>query len=281
LLVIDGDSFAHRSYHALPKTIRRSDGKAAGAILGFANLLLRLYADERPRAVIAGWDSLGTPTKRHELFPAYQSGREFDNDLIEQLNVLPELVAAFGFGNAKVPGYEADDFLAAAVAAEERAGGSALVASGDRDSFQLASSRTIVLYPSRGGEIARIGLDEVRQRYGIDPSQVPDFIALRGDPSDKLPGAAGVGPKRAAQLLRRHGTLEGVLEAGLFQAQAEMLRLYRLIATMDAKAPLPLLADQKPTWASASRFARDWGLNQLADRLNKVASASQSCPTPH
>ena len=271
LLVIDGDFFAHRSYHALPKTIRRSDGKAAGAILGFANFVLRLYADERPRAVIVGWDSLGAPTKRHEMFPAYQSGREFDDDLIEQLKVLPELVAAFGFANAKAPGYEADDFLAAAVSDEERAGGSALVASGDRDSFQIASSRTTILYSSRGGEIARIGPEEVRQRYGVDPNQVPDFIALRGDPSDKLPGAAGVGPKRAAQLVQRYRTLDGVLEAGLFKTQAEMLRLYRLIATMDAKAPLPLLADQEPTWGLASTFTRDWGLNQLADRLGEMA----------
>jgi exodeoxyribonuclease III len=271
LLVIDGDSFAHRSYHALPKTIRRSDGKAAGAILGFANFVLRLYADERPRAVIVGWDTLEAPTKRHEMFPAYQSGREFDDDLIEQLKVLPELVTAFGFANAKAPGYEADDFLAAAVAFEERAGGAALVTSGDRDSFQLASLRTTILYPSRGGEIARIGPEEVRQRYGVDPNQVPDFIALRGDPSDKLPGAAGVGPKRAAQLVQRYGTLDGVLKAGLFQTQATMLRLYRLIATMDAKAPVPSLADQEPTWGSASTFARDWGLNQLADRLHEMA----------
>ena len=205
------------------------------------------------------------------MFPAYQSGREFDDELIEQLNVLPEFVAAFGFANAKAPGFEADDFLAAAVAAEERAGGAALVASGDRDAFQLASPRTTILYPSRGGELARIGPEEVRQRYGVDPNQVPDFIALRGDPSDKLPGAAGVGPKRAAQLVRRYGTLEGVLDAGLFQTQAEMLRLYRLIATMDATAPLPSLADQEPTWASASTFARDWGLNQLADRSDGMA----------
>jgi DNA polymerase-1 len=254
----------------LPKTIRRGDGKAAGAIMGFANFVLRLYADERPRAVIVGWDSLEARTKRHGMFPAYQSGREFADDLVEQLNVLPELVAAFGFANAKAPGYEADDFLAAAVAAEERVGASALVASGDRDSFQLASSRTTILYPSRGGVIARIGPDEVQQRYGVDPNQVPGFIALRGDPSDKLPGAAGVGPKRAAQLLRRYGTLDGVLEAGLFQTQAKMLRLFQLIATMDAKAPLPPLADQQPTWASASTFAGDWGLNQLADRLDKM-----------
>jgi DNA polymerase-1 len=267
LLVIDGDSFAHRSYHALPKTIRRSDDKGGGAILGFANFLLRFYTNEQPRAVVVGWDTLETPTKRHEMFPAYQSGREFADDLIGQLNVLPEFVAACGFANAKAPGFEADDFLASAVAAEERAGGSALVASGDRDSFQLASPRTTILYPARGGEIARIGPEEVRQRYGVDPKQVPDFIALRGDPSDKLPGAVGIGAARAAQLARRYGSLSGALDAGLFQTQAEMLRLYRLIATMDASAPLPSLADQAPTWASASSLARSWGLNQLADRL--------------
>ena len=134
---------------------------------------------------------------------------------------------------------------------EERLGGFALVASGDRDAFQLASAQTTILYPSRGGEIARIGPDEVRQRYGVDPKRVPDFIALRGDPSDKIPGAAGVGPKRAAQLIRRHDTLDGVLGAGLFPAQAESLRLYRFIATMDPKAPLPSLADQTPGWKVA------------------------------
>jgi DNA polymerase-1 len=271
LLIIDGDSFAHRLYHALPKTLRRSDGKGAGAIIGFANFLLRVYADEQPRAVIVGWDSLEAPTKRHELFPAYQSGREFDDALIEQLKVLPEFVAACGFANAKAAGFEADDFLAAAVAAEERAGGSALVASGDRDSFQLASRNTTILYPLRGGELARIGPEEVRQRYGVDPKQVPDFIALRGDPSDKLPGAAGVGPKRAAQLVRRYGSLNAVLEAGLFRTEAKMLRLYREIATMDASAPLPSPVDRAFAWASASNLARSWGLNQLAGRLEEKA----------
>ena len=275
LLAIDGDSFAHRSYHALPKTIRRSDGKGAGAILGFANYLLRLYDAERPRAVVVGWDSLEAPTRRHELFPAYQSGRAFDDDLIEQLNALPELVAAFGFANAKASGFEADDFLAAAVCAEERARGSVLVASGDRDAFQLASPSTTILYPLRAGEVARIGPEEVRKRYGVDPKQVPDFIALRGDPSDKLPGAAGVGPKRAAGLLRRYGTLDGVLAAGFFPAQAPMLRLYRSIATMDASAPLPSLADQTPTWAAASGLARNWGLKQLANRLTEKAQAGE------
>jgi DNA polymerase I len=160
--------------------------------------------------VIVGWDTLDVPTERHEKFPAYQSGREFDDALVEQLDIPPEFVAACGFKNAKAPGYEADDFLAAAVAAEERRRGHALVASGDRDTFQLASDHTTILYPVRAGEMARIGPAEVRERYGVDPEQVPDFIALRGDPSDKLPGARGVGPKGAADLLKRHGTLAGI-----------------------------------------------------------------------
>ena len=271
LLVVDGNSFAHRSYHALPKTIRRSDGRGAGAILGFANALLRFYDAERPRAVIVGWDTLGTPKKRQQLFSAYQSGREFDDDLIEQLGALPEFVTACGFANGKAPGFEADDFLAAAVAAGERAGGRVLVASGDRDAFQLASPDTTILYPVRAGEIARIGPDEVRKRCGVDPKQVSDFIALRGDPSDKLPGAIGVGPKRAADLVRRYGSLDGVLDAGFFRTQADMLRLFRSIATMDASAPSPSLADQRPTWEAAARLARAWGLKQLADRLAERA----------
>ena len=180
-------------------------------------------------------------------------------------------MAACGFANAKAPGYEADDFLAAAVAAEARRGGTVLVASGDRDTFQLASDATTILFPVRAGEMARIGPAEVRERYGVDPGQVPDFIALRGDPSDKLPGAPGVGPKGAADLLRKYGTLEAALAAGRFAAQAEALQLYRSIATMDAAAPLPALADQKPTWAKAAALARAWELNQLADRLAGLA----------
>src|SRR5205085_12194793 len=109
---------------------------------------------------------------------------------------------------------EADDFLAAAVAEEQRRGGTVLVASGDRDAFQLASDRTTILQPVRAGEMARIGPAEVRERYGVDPEQVPDFIALRGDPSDKIPGVPGVGPKGAASLLRRHGSLEAALAQG-------------------------------------------------------------------
>ena len=237
-------------------------------------MLLRLYQAERPRAVLVGWDTLGAPTYRHRKYPAYQSGREFDDAIVEQLDVLPDFVQACGFKTAKRAGYEADDFLAAAVAAEEKRNGTVLIASGDRDTFQLASDATTILYPVRAGEMARIGPAEVRERYGVDPHQVPDFIALRGDPSDKLPGAPGVGAQGAAALLRKHGSLEEMLAAGKFPAVADQLRLFRSIATMNPKAPLPRLADQKPTWDKAARLATSWELKQLASRLQALAEGA-------
>jgi DNA polymerase-1 len=268
LLVVDGDSLAHRAYHGLPKTIRRAGGRPSGAIVGFTNMLTRLYDAEEPRAVLVGWDTLTVPTYRHEAFAPYQSGRVFDAELLEQLDMLPELVRALGFAAAKAPGYEADDFLAAAVVAKRRWRSPVFVVTSDRDAFQLASDRVTLLMPTRGvSELARVGPAEVRERYGVEPEQVPDFIALRGDPSDKLPGAPGVGPKGAAQILREYGSLEAALAAGRFAQIAEELRLYRRIATLDASAPLPPLEDQSPLWAEASSLLSGWGMNQVAERL--------------
>jgi exodeoxyribonuclease-3 len=278
LLVIDGDSFAHRAYHALPKSIRRDRDRPAGAILGFANVLLRLYQAEQPRAVLVAWDTLDAPTYRHNAFKAYQGGRKFDDELIEQLELIPDFVTACGFTNAKAAGYEADDFLAAAAAREEKQDGTVLVASGDRDTFQLASERCTVLYPVRAGEMARIGPAEVRTRYGVDPKQVPDFIALRGDPSDRLPGAIGVGAAGAAALLRRYGSLEALLAAGRFPAQSDELRLFRSIATMNPKAPLPRILDQKPMWMEAATLAKKWHLKQLSTRLGAMSRANVAEP---
>src|SRR6266508_2001949 len=273
LLVVDGDSLAHRAYHALPKTFRRAEGRPGNALLGFTNFIVRLWQAEEPRAVVVGWDSLDAPTYRHELFEGYQAGRQFDDDLLEQLDLLPELVRAFGFSAAKAPGYEADDFLAAAVRKEEARDGTALVVTSDRDSFQLASEQTTILQPTRGvSELARVGPAEVRERYGVAPEQVPDFIALRGDPSDRIPGARGVGPKTAASLLAQYGTLEAMLDDGRFAAQAEELRMYRRMATLDASAPLPPLADQTPEWAEASSFLRGLGMNAVADRVAALAT---------
>jgi 5'-3' exonuclease len=263
LLAVDGDSFAHRAYHALPKSIHLN------AVVGFTNMLTRLWEAEQPDAVVVGWDTLSVPTYRHEAFAPYQSGRIFEESILEQLEVLPDVVRACGFAAAKADGYEADDFLAAAAKAWP---GDVLVATSDRDAFQLVSDRVTVLQPTRGvSEIARIGPAEVRERYGVEPEQVPDLIALRGDPSDKLPGARDIGPKKAADILRELGSLGAALDAGRFAAEAEDLRLYRRIAEMDASAPLPPLAEQSPTWVEASTFVRGLGLNALADRLASLA----------
>ena len=130
-----------------------------------------------------------------------------------------------------------------------------------------------ILQPVKGvSEIARIGPAEVRERYGVEPEQVPDFIALRGDPSDRLPGAPGVGPKKAAEILGQYGSLEAALEAGRFAANAEELRLYRRIATLDASAPIPALRGQTPSWAEASSLVGSWGIGQLAGRLEERAA---------
>jgi DNA polymerase-1 len=259
LLAIDGDSLAHRAYHALPKSIRLN------ALVGFANFLQRLWDAEQPESVLVAWDSLETPTYRHEALPAYQSGREFEDSIVEQLGLLPGLVESFGFAVAKAGGYEADDFLAAASRAWD---GPVLVATSDRDAFQLVNERVTILQPVKGvSELARIGPAEVRERYGVEPEQVPDFIALRGDPSDKIPGAPGVGPKKAADVLRQHGSLEQALADGRFPHDAENLRLYRRIATMDASAPLPELGPTPPDWARAAAFASEHGLGALAGRL--------------
>jgi DNA polymerase I len=272
LLVVDGDSFAHRAYHAIPKSIRRGDGGPGNMLFGFSNMLLRLWQDERPRNVLVAWDTLEVPTYRHEALEAYQSGREFEDELLEQLALLPALVASSGLAVAKAPGYEADDFLGAAVSSEEAAGRTVLVATSDRDAFQLASALTTILQPVRGEAPTRIGPAEVRERYGVDPEQVPDFIALRGDPSDRIPGARGIGPKKAAELLAQYGSLDALLEAGRFAAEADALRLYRQIATLDRDAPLPALPDAAPDWGAAAAHARELGMDGLASRFTEAMS---------
>ena len=271
LLAVDGDSFAHRAFHALPRSFRRDDGGPANALTGFMSMLLRLWQAEQPRAVVVGWDTLFVPTYRNELLPGYQSGREFDPEIVEQLSLLPGLVSATGIVCCKADGYEADDFLAAAVAGERARGGTTLVATSDRDAFQLAAADVTILQPVRGvSELVRIGPVQVQERYGVDPQQVCDFIALRGDPSDRIPGARGVGEKTAASLLQAYPDLEAMLAAGRFNAEAELLRAYRKIASMDAAAPVPDVPDLNPDWAAGARAAEALGAGRLAARLREA-----------
>ena len=278
LLVIDGDLFAHRSYHALPKNILRKGRKPAGAILGFANMLLRLYREEQPAcgARRVGERQQVPNASGHEKLPAYQSGREFDDAVVEQLEVLPDFVAACGFQNAKAPGFEADDFLAAAAAKEVKAGGVVLVASGDRDTFQPASDRTTILYPVRAGEMARVGPAEVRARYGVDPSKFPILSRLRGDPSDKVPGAPGVGAAGAATLLQRYGSLGSRAQSGAVSCNSAD----ETSAGFTGRSPTDgqkrrrcrSFCSQMPSWDKAAALASQWELQQLARRLKELAS---------
>lgn len=263
LLALDGDSLAHRAYHGSPKNIRYN------AISAFATWLGTLWRAEQPDAVIVGWDTLTVPTYRHEAFEAYQTGRVFDQALLDQLDILPEVVRAAGFVAAKGAGYEADDFLAAAASTWP---GEVRIVTSDRDAYQLVSDRVTILQPTKGvTDLVRIDPAGVRERYGVDPDQVVDLIALRGDPSDKLPGARGIGPKKAADLLQQYGTLDALLADGRFAAEAEDLLLFRRIARMDASAPLPPLSPHAPTWVEASSFLRQLGLDAVADRLASLA----------
>ncbi|MEO8289383.1 MAG: 5'-3' exonuclease [Gaiellaceae bacterium] len=272
LLAVDGDNLAHRAFHALPSSIKGGEGKPANMIVGFANMLVRAWEAENPRTVFVAFDTISEPTYRNELLPEYQSGRDFPRELTDQLDRLPELVEALGFPWAKQAGYEADDFLAAAVASEEERRGKSLVLTNDRDLFQLASPRTTVLQPKRGvSELQRVGPAEVRERYGVEPSQVPDFIALRGDPSDRIPGAPGVGPGRAAAIVQKHGSLDAALQDGGFPTIADKLRTYLRMARLQYDAPVPELPDVDPEWGRAADLAEKWGLAGLAGRLRERA----------
>jgi DNA polymerase-1 len=276
LLVVDGDSLGHRAYHSMPP-VTGAGGQPVGLLLGFANMLLAAHRATRPRAIIVCLDAR-TPSYRHELWPAYQGERRiYPDDLQGQLDTIGEMVEAFGFASAKVVPYEADDLLATAITLEEAAGGSALVLTSDRDAYQLVSERTSVLVPRAGRDLERVDREGVEERYGVRPDQVIDLIALRGDPSDNIPGARGVGPKTAADLLRRHGSLAGVVAAAgeLTPRQREsivgdlpLIERFREVATMRRDVPIARPPDGGLDDASAVAWCMARGITALAERLS-------------
>jgi DNA polymerase-1 len=276
LLVIDGDSLGHRAYHAMPP-VQDDQGRPSGLLLGFANVLLSTVDWLHPRAVLLALDSR-EQSYRHELLPGYQGQRDpFPLDLTEQLDTLPELADAFGFASAKVSPFEADDLLASGVEAELARDGRAVVMTSDRDAYQLVGERSTVLVPSRAGKPPElVDIAGVHDRYGIAPEQVPDLIALRGDPSDAIPGAKGIGAVSAADLLRRFGTLEGVIEHASeltprqresVTGSADALRRYLQVATMRRDLPVPAVPDATLDAERAAAWVATRGLGNLAVRL--------------
>jgi DNA polymerase I len=268
LLIIDGDNLAHRAYHSTPKTVTNADGTPINAIVGFVNMLMNVWRTEQPRGVFVAWDTLGLPTYRHELWPPYQSGREFDHAIVAQLELLPPLCTAFGLGTGKAAGFEADDLMAAATRAELDRGGTCLLLTTDRDSYQLVSERVTVLSPRRGArELARIGPLEVVAHFGVLPEQVPDFKALSGDSSDKIPGARGIGPKSAASLLLKYGNLEGVLSSWGRPGDAELVLMFCEVVRLRPDVPVTLPASGPPDFEGGATMLLQLGAEQLATRM--------------
>jgi DNA polymerase-1 len=282
LLIVDGDSLMHRAYHAMPP-VAGAGGRPVNALLGFANMLFTIYDATSPRAIAVALDSR-EPGYHSELFPPYQGQRDaFDAAIVEQLDALPAFLAQFGIPAPRVRGFEADDVLATLALREEERGGDALVLTSDRDAYQVVSAHVHVLRPAKGvAELERVDSQGVVERYGVLPCQVPDLIALRGDPSDNLPGARGIGAKTAAALLLRHGDLEGVLAHAASLAPArraaleehgDELRRFLQVATMRRDLDVDVPPDHVPDWRAGAAEARRRGLDGLAGRLEARADA--------
>jgi DNA polymerase-1 len=272
-----------RAFYALPDSIVGTDGKPVNALLGTANLVLREVEVHGPRAVVLCFGP-DAASYRTELYPAYHAEREaaMPDELAPQFVAAREFFAAFGWTIATSSDLEADDLLGTYARREAEAGGRALLLTGDRDMYQCAGQRVTVLYVKTGGGkgAEALGPAEVRERYGVDPELVPDFIALRGDPSDGLPGAKGVGPKTAAELLRRHGSLEAILDnaireqrpklrAALLDAHDELLAFKDIATLRDAGVDPP--PDRPTDWTGAASAARKRSMNRLAERLDSLA----------
>jgi DNA polymerase-1 len=280
LLAVDTPSMLFRAFYALPKTIVGPDGKPVNALLGAANLIVREVEIHRPRAVALCFGP-DAASYRTELYPTYHAEREaaMPDELAPQFESCRGFFEAFGWTVQGHDSLEADDLLGTYAEREAAAGGRALLLTGDRDMYQCATEQVSVLYVRTGGKGAEeVDPAGVRERYGVDPEQVPDFIALRGDPSDGLPGAKGVGPKTAAELLREHGNLETLLDAAiriqkpklraaLIEGREELLAFKDIATLRDAGVEPP--ADRPTDWAGAGAAARERGMNRLAERLEQ------------
>jgi 5'-3' exonuclease len=281
LVAVDAPSLLYRAFFALPKSITDDDGHPVNGLLGMANLILWAVEQHDPRAVVL-CNGAEAATYRTELLDAYHADRPpVPDELGWQFAQAPAFFAAFGWPWLEAGDLEADDLLGALARVETEAGGTTLLFTGDRDMFQCVDEHVSVLFP-RGGKDGPelVDVAGVKGKYGIRPDQVPDFIALRGDPSDGIPGAKGIGEKTAAELLRVHGDLETAIAkaagerprvAAALRDQADELREFRQIATLQP-IDVPRPADQPTDGAAAAAAARALGMRRLAERLEKLAA---------
>ena len=300
LLLIDGNSLAYRAFFALPESIATSTGIPTNAIFGLASMLVKILTEYGQRPTVVVWD--GGDTGRKELYPEYKAQRSKRPDLLrEQWPHFEPLIEAFGYRNLRVEGYEADDVIASIATLAKHAGPegepiAVTILTGDRDAFQLVDESTRVMAPGRGITDTRLyDTQGVIDRYGIAPALVPDFIGLKGDTSDNIPGVPGIGDKTAAELLQRFGSLEHVLASvgeisgakrrENLTAHAEAARLSKALATAKRDVPLDLdlglLVAAQP---DRSRLRDTFRLFELRDPLRRLeellGSADAAAPAP-
>lgn len=250
IAIIDGNSLMHRAYHAVPPTMNAPDGTPTNAVFGFMSMLLKFIEVAEPNGIICAFDT-GRPAFRMEALERYKAQRPpMDNELRVQFPLMEEILESMNIPVVKVEGWEGDDILGTIAAKDEDLGYETLLVTGDKDAYQLATDKTKIVTTKKGiSDIAIYGPAEVEERYGITPAQVPDFLGLKGDTSDNIPGVPGIGEKTAAKLLQQFGTIEGIYENldQLKGKQLENLRdnkeaafVSRKVATIVCDLDIPL-----------------------------------------
>src|ERR671910_1456810 len=284
LFLIDGNSLAYRAFFALPESIATSDGRPTNAIFGFASMLVKILTDYGEVPTVVVWDA--GMSGRKDISPDYKAQRSTRPDLLKlQWPHLQPLVEAFGYSNVSVEGYEADDVIAALTEQAKERGVPVMVVTGDRDAYQLVDDGVRIMSTSRGVTDTKVyDRQGVIDRYGIPPEKIPDFIGLKGDTSDNIPGVPGIGDKTASELLQRFGDLETVLGSvdeisGAKRRQnltehADAARLSKQLATMVKDVPIELDLEaelgRRPDRANLRAVFRDWELRDPLRRLEEA-----------
>jgi DNA polymerase I len=293
LFLVDGNNLAYRAFFALPEELQTTDGQPTNALLGFTNMLFKLLSDYRPRGVAVAWDT--RPVHRKEIDAEYKAERRPMPDLLrEQFPHFRPIVEAFGYQNLEFEGWEADDVIATLATSADEAGVKTCVVSTDRDAFQLVSENVCLMMTPRGVADVQVYTPErVEARYGIRPDQIPDFIGLKGDTSDNIPGIPGIGDKTAGQLVAQYGSLESVVEhAGelsparskAIAENAEQAKASKLLATM--RRDLDLGADpaglvlQPPDRSELKEIFRRFEFRALLGRVDTLDEALPAAERP-
>src|SRR5688500_14952571 len=286
LFLVDGNNLAYRAFFALPEELQTTDGQPTNALLGFTNMLFKLLTDYGPRGAAVAWDT--RPTHRTEIAETYKEGRRPMPDLLrEQFPHFRPIVEAFGYSNLEFEGWEADDVIATLATRADEAGIQTCVVSTDRDAFQLCSENVSLMMTPRGvADVHVYTPQRVELRYGVRPDQVPDFIGLKGDTSDNIPGIPGIGDKTAGQLIAQYGSLEEVIahaeelspaRSRSVVEHAEQARASKVLATMRRDLPLDVdvaaLVASPPDRSTLKEIFRRFEFRGLLSRVDTLDAA--------